>query len=188
MDANGRQPDFDAEERAAVGQPRYTLARERARSVLKALQVNTPPVDVERIIVERGLKLTTVAIDSVLAGQIYPLKREIAINKLRRSRERQRFTMAHELGHWELAHHVTHGALPPDNEGFAGRFEDDGATEGKGVVEVEANVFAAELLMPAAWIRLIPKGLSPGQPDRLAAQYLVSREAMFYQLMKYGRL
>jgi Zn-dependent peptidase ImmA (M78 family) len=180
------QPDFDAEELVAAAKPRYALARSKAAALLAKYKITAPHVDVVALIAACSLTLKRLSIDSPFAGQMYGSKREIAVNTLERSDERQRFTMAHELGHWELAHYLTND-VPPDMQGYAGTFEDDVRSEGRNVVEIEANVFAAELLIPSAWIRKIPKGLSEGQPDRLAAKYVVSRQAMFYQLMHCGR-
>ena len=100
---------------------------------------------------------------------------------------RYRFTLAHELGHWQLRHH-TLAELPPDTLGYSGAFEDEGSHEGRSTVEVEANTFASELLMPSPWIRKLTKPLSIGAPSLLAQTYGVSEQAMFYQLMRCGRL
>lgn len=181
------QPDYDEEDERQASQPNWALARQTARAVLKEFRIVAPPVDVKAIIAGRGLTVVSVEVNGSLSGQLYPDVREIVINTLGRSEARQRFTMAHELGHWVLGHHLR-GELPDDTLGFAGAFEGDGSSEGRSAVEIEANTFAAELLMPGAWIRKLTKPLKAGAPDQLAAQYRVSREAMFYQLMHCGRL
>lgn len=181
------QPDFDADERTRAAEPNRTLARDRARALLKAQRVATPPVDVEAIISARGLTLIRVQVNGRLSGQLYPNVREIVINTRERSDSRQRFTMAHELGHWELGHYLR-AELPDDTLGFAGAYEGSGGSDGRSAIEIEANAFAAELLMPGAWLRKLSKPLRPGAPDELASIYGVSREAMFYQLMHCGRL
>ncbi len=181
------QADFDADERTAAAKPRYDFARKRATAILAREHVSAPPVDVIALIAASKLTLKRPSISSPFAGQMYANRREIVVNTHQRSEERQRFTMAHELGHWELAHYRTHDSLPADNQGYAATFEDEVSSEGKNIVEIEANVFAAELLIPSAWIRKIPKGLKDGEPDRLAENYQVSRQAMFYQLMRCSR-
>jgi Zn-dependent peptidase ImmA (M78 family) len=118
-----------------------------------------------------------------LSGRLFVETKEIFINSQDRTAARQRFTMAHELGHWELRHSENE-EIPPDSQGFAGAFENEGETEGRSPVEVEANCFAAELLMPSAWLKKERKPVPAGRPDALAALYGVSREAMFYQLMR----
>jgi Zn-dependent peptidase ImmA (M78 family) len=75
---------------------------------------------------------------------------------------RRRFTIAHEIGHFLLGHEC------------AGEC-------GHGDVEVEANQFVAELLMPLAPLRADHRRTP--DPDALAMLYIVSREAMFRRLM-----
>lgn len=181
------QPDFDAEERALAAEPRKKFAREMALALLKQHRITKPEVDVDALAQECGLTVAYVDVDGTLSGQLYPDLREITVNTRGRSRARQRFTVAHELGHWQLRHH-TLGELPPDTLGYSGALEDEGTHEGRSAVEVEANTFAAELLMPSPWIRKIPKPLTVGAPSELARTYGVSEQAMFYQLMRCGRL
>jgi Zn-dependent peptidase ImmA (M78 family) len=71
------------------------------------------------------------------------------------SRTRQRFSIAHELGH-HLLHHC-HG-------------END-------LAEKEANIFAGALLAPGSWLaRDVASGLTS---TSLAKKYEVSREVIF---------
>jgi Zn-dependent peptidase ImmA (M78 family) len=181
------QPDFDAEERARAAEPRRKLARDTALVLLKQHHIVKPHVDVDALASACGLAVAYVDVEGKLSGQLYPDLREITVNTRDRSRARQRFTLAHELGHWQLRHH-TQGELPSDTLGYAGAFEDEGSHEGRSAVEVEANTFAAELLMPSPWIRKIPKPLKVGAPTLLAQTYGVSEQAMYYQLMRCGRL
>lgn len=181
------QPDFDAEERASATEPQRKLARDMALALLKKHKITKPEVDVEALARECGLVVAYVDVEGKLSGQLYPDMHEITLNTRGRSRVRQRFTLAHELGHWQLGHHLL-GELPPDTLGYAGAFEDEGSHEGRSPIEIEANTFAAELLMPGPWIRKIPKPLSVGAPSSLAKTYGVSEQAMFYQLMRCGRL
>ena len=181
------QPDFDNEERTRAAEPRRKLARDLALVLLKQHRIAKPEVDVDVLARECGLAVAYVDVDGKLSGQLYPDLREITVNTRGRSRTRQRFTLAHELGHWQLRHH-TSGELPADTLGFSGAFEDEGSHEGRSAVEIEANTFAAELLMPSPWIRKLPKPLSAGSPAALAKTYGVSEQAMFYQLMRCGRL
>jgi Zn-dependent peptidase ImmA (M78 family) len=181
------QPDFDADDQAQRFAPRTKIARQLALALLKQSRITTPEVDVESLAVACGLEVAYVEVDSALSGQLYPDLREVTINRKSRSRERQRFTLAHELGHWQLRHHVE-AQLPEDLLGYSGVFEGDSTSEGLSRIEVEANTFAAELLIPSPWIRKVPKPLRSGQAQQLAARYGVSEQAMFYQLMRCGRL
>lgn len=99
---------------------------------------------------------------------------------------RRRFTAAHELGHFVL-HRATMGGFRADTEESVLETADIGTTA---IMEREANRFAAELLMPVEvcrarademrqQYRVCPRTVLA---YRLAAELLVSREAMRYRL------
>lgn len=92
---------------------------------------------------------------------------------------RQRFTIAHEIGHIALAHSTnSQGVL----------FRDDVSKFMSGVVdyrEVEANKFAAELLMPSSSVRLACN-LENITITKLADLFQVSGAAMEYRLINLG--
>jgi len=81
---------------------------------------------------------------------------------------RRRFTMAHELGHHTLAHR---------QRVDQNVFELNGDPS-----EIEANAFAAELLMPASGLRTAPRVHEASDVAELAAYYLVSGRAMVVRL------
>lgn len=85
---------------------------------------------------------------------------------------RRRFTIAHELGHLFL--NTTCGS------GVENYFD-----EGK-PLEVEADVFAAELLMPLAFLNkdLVKNAMV----EDLAWKYIVSKEAMGWKIAKSNLL
>ena len=97
-----------------------------------------------------------------------------------RKRERRRFSIAHELGHFLIPTHKGHAG-----DGFSCSLADFRVGDGREHdrrqrIEAEANRFAAHLLMPPARIR---SALTFHQPDlreivRLADEFGVSREAM----------
>jgi len=178
------QPEFgEGEARGA----RRSLARQMAKKVIKEFRLKSPPVDVVMLIRERGLRLVQSDVPGAVSGQLFPAQSEVFVNTHNRSLARQRFTMGHELGHWELRHHLE-DELPADSYGFAGVYEAEGESEGRSSIEIEANTFAAELLMPGSWIKTEKRPLSSGRATELAALYQVSHEAMFYQLMHYKML
>jgi Zn-dependent peptidase ImmA (M78 family) len=173
------QPDFAEGENVA---PRRALARGVAVKMIAEFQLKGPPVDIALLIRERGLKLVCSEADGALSGQLFPDQREVFVNTHNRHLHRQRFTMAHELGHWELRHYLE-DELQADSMGFEGAFDGLGQSEGRSPIEIEANTFAAEILIPGAWIKRERRPLAPGRADQLGNVYQVSREAMFYQLM-----
>src|SRR5438067_849153 len=60
------QPDYDEEERRGARGPRYQLARELARQLLKSLNITNPPVPVEDVVRHRGLTLIKADVDGLL--------------------------------------------------------------------------------------------------------------------------
>jgi Zn-dependent peptidase ImmA (M78 family) len=76
---------------------------------------------------------------------------------------RRRFTIAHELGHWEL--HENYSQFLCDAQ--------DMRDYGRSPLEVEANHFAAELLMPASHFRAACEKIEPsmGLIESLSAEF-----------------
>jgi Zn-dependent peptidase ImmA (M78 family) len=102
------------------------------------------------------------------------------------SPERQRFTIAHELGHLVL-HDV--GEVHVDKVNYRSSL----SSTAEDVEEVEANAFAAALLMPRAFVVADLRGQTvniedEGQVTRLANRYLVSTQAMTYRLINIFRI
>jgi Zn-dependent peptidase ImmA (M78 family) len=90
---------------------------------------------------------------------------------------RQRFTLAHELGHWVCQ--VREGHDAPIYCRAA-----DVAPETDRLQEREANLFAAELLMPEPAIRVEwPRAASTVE---LATWFGVSEESMGWRLYSFG--
>ncbi|MHB8830757.1 MAG: ImmA/IrrE family metallo-endopeptidase [Patescibacteria group bacterium] len=112
----------------------------------------------------------------------------IAINA-RNAPERQRFTIAHELGHLLL--HVAE-TMHVDKQGTATPiyFRNDESSKATRMNEIEANQFAAELLMPIDEVLASAKKIINREPNKtiedlvvaLAESYEVSVAAMSIKL------
>ncbi|MGX2088593.1 ImmA/IrrE family metallo-endopeptidase [Xanthomonas axonopodis] len=89
---------------------------------------------------------------------------------------RQRFTVAHELGH----HFLAHGDRPRDTSTSFGLSAD--------YVEVAANRFAAELLMPIGSVQMLVVDHNITNISTLAQHFDVSEMAMMYRLKNLGYL
>ena len=90
-------------------------------------------------------------------------------------KNRQRFTIAHELGHHLLGH--THGGCR--------QFRDsplDYSTMSHSWLETDANKFAAELLMPSEAITVLVERRGITEVRQLANIFDVSESAMFWRL------
>jgi Zn-dependent peptidase ImmA (M78 family) len=139
--------------------------REAARSVARRHEVTTPPVDVEAIAAREGIRVVHADLGA-LEGR---MRQDddgwlIEINS-DRSQTSQRFSIGHELGHWKMGHQGC-------------------GTDAK--QEREANVFAAELLMPLV---LLKKALVEHRSlGELARLFQVSKEAMQIKLQEQGML
>ena len=88
---------------------------------------------------------------------------------------RQRFTMAHELGHFVL-NHGSRFRDPVSN--FFSNIPDE--------KEVQANRFAAALLMPEPAIRFFINNEKNLTTQKLAEYFKVSSTAMVYRLKNLG--
>lgn len=168
----------------------------------------TPPIPVEDIADLRYFLAidTTNDLPSQLAGRLYADDRIIEVRRSD-SPVRQRFTIAHEIGHYclhvvaeklALNGHGCSGDIISDIEDAALSFEFDvpppslsnipnSNTARQGAesrrLEIQANSFAAELLMPASLIETAVRELGP-DVLALAQLFNVSRQAMRLRLEK----
>lgn len=156
-----------------------------ARELLAAQRVIKPPIDVEEIARSLGLKVVRQPFDGNLSGM---LQRQdggavVGVNSLH-SKVRQRFTIAHEIGHF-----VLHRGRTFIDE-VRVDYRDERASAGTYRQEINANSFVAELLMPADMVRnavthLLDSGLDASESEFvavLADEFRVSSEAMSHRL------
>ncbi|RUV81540.1 ImmA/IrrE family metallo-endopeptidase [Mesorhizobium sp. M1A.F.Ca.IN.020.06.1.1] len=155
-------------------------ARNLARSVLAESGVRSPPVPVERLIKARGITLQFAPLGDDLSGMAYIRDglRIIGVNALHHP-NRQRFSAAHELAHHLLHAEVISEAVHVDRILHRDRI----SAEGTDPLEVEANAFAAELLMPEAFLAdaIGEEGLDlddDAAVDALARRFKVSASAV----------
>ncbi|MCX4973184.1 ImmA/IrrE family metallo-endopeptidase [Streptomyces sp. NBC_00620] len=163
-----------------------------AQSLLRKYEVDTFPVPIESIARAEGVIITRKAFDGRESG--FALRdgqtRIIGVNSATSPR-RQRFTIAHEMGHLDLHEGkplIVDHAMRID-------WRDDVSSLGTNEQEIEANAFAAEILMP---VRMIRSQVSSYARDgniirdrlivKLARDFDVSAEAMGYRLINLGIL
>lgn len=160
-----------------------------------SVDTTAPPIDVDLVAEEHlALDITehadllalpnapSLPTGTTLSGLLFPAERRIFVNALeaQRSPGRRRFTIAHELGHWELhrsAGDETHARFCRTDE-VGGSAEDLRRTKR---IEQEANRFAAALLMPADLVREQAKELRLNV-KLLAQRFGVSEMAMQVRL------
>lgn len=121
---------------------------EIARHILRENNIEGPPVAVRSIAKKLGAKIVSSALDGELSGIIYVRNGSpiIGINSRHHS-NRQRFTIAHECGHLLLHKNMISREIHVDKN-FRMLRRDALSATGTSVIEIEANLFAAEILMP----------------------------------------
>ncbi|MEM7241916.1 MAG: ImmA/IrrE family metallo-endopeptidase [Pseudomonadota bacterium] len=162
-------------------------AREAAQLVLEEFGIKRIPVPVERIIKSKNIMLEYAPLDEELSGMAYTQDgiSIIGINALHHP-NRQRFSAAHELGH-----HVLHAAEIKKtvhvSKGLRALRRDPLSSQGSDPLEIDANTFASELLMPEKFLleEIGPDGLDMEDEtsvEKLAKRFRVSVAAMKFRL------
>src|SRR5688572_22304486 len=115
-------------------------------AILENFGIKELPIPIKRIAKEMGLIVRPHDFGPNVSGMLMIDKGKgiIGYNPLEPS-VRQRFTVAHELGHYEL--HRLGNEIFVDNH-FKALFRDEKSSTGQVKQEQEANAFAASILMP----------------------------------------
>ncbi len=162
-----------------------------ARALLDSQEVTGPPIPVERIVRARGVRIFYRSLEGSISGFLYrdPKRTVIGVNT-HHPTVRQRFTLAHELGHFLL-----HGQEQLHiDRGFQIMLRNNVSSQGIDEEEMEANLFAAELLMPRHFLaRDLGNLQSIDITDdaalaKLAHRYGVSIHALMFRLAGLGYL
>ncbi len=141
-----------------------------------------PPVLVERMIRAKGITIRKGHLDDDVSGLLvrHGDTATIGVNASQNAL-RQRFTLAHEFGHFLLhegiVEHVDHG--------YRVNYRDSESALARDVEEIEANYFAASLLMPVALLDANDAVHAIDNDDLvrdLAKRFQVSRHAMSLRL------
>ncbi len=151
-----------------------------------------PPVDVEELAeslcclrVRRADDLSDIpgapGAGVALSGMLLPARREVWVNR-HESRERRRFSGAHEVGHFLL-----HAQGQPDGVFCRAGDLQPGPDSSERLREREANRFAAELLMPEPLVTREAERHG-ADPISLAEVFAVSDLAMAFRLVNLGHL
>jgi Zn-dependent peptidase ImmA (M78 family) len=163
----------------------------RARELLGRLALKSPPTPVEKVAKALGAQVRFAPFDDELSGMVYikdgvPI---IGVNSLHHP-NRQRFTIGHELGHLEFDREMITSTIHVD-KGFPALMRDSKSATGIERIEIRANQFAAELLMPSALIEqeLAGKKIDiddDGPIEDLAKKFRVSKQALEYRIRNLG--
>jgi len=172
-----------------------SVARNKAEQLIRKLEIRKAPVDVERIASQLKIIILEQELDDISGLLITnTASKIIGVNK-KHPVVRKRFTIAHELGHFCLGHQLEPGEHVFVDRGNFISARGTRAATGMDPKEVEANQFAASLLMPAEIVAREAKrvrGSAPGLFDthvsELAAAFAVSEQAMTIRLGSLGLL
>ena len=153
------------------------LIAKRTKSVLKAAGIKEVPVDLERVLAylrlhhERPWHLST----DVWEGLARPTRGRTRFKAQERApTARERWRLAHEVGH-----HVLHGDQPAPRQ----------VQWEKNELEHEADLFAAELLMPETLVEKAVKDLNGSiDIEEAARTFRVGRQEMEKRLRQLGLL
>jgi Zn-dependent peptidase ImmA (M78 family)/DNA-binding XRE family transcriptional regulator len=181
---------LEAFTRTAAGQPappvtltvKAASARDAAEQLIAAAGLDDQePVDVDDLAHRCGVRVLDFDFGTLVDGLVVQLGDgpAIGLQTNQSNAGRRRFTLAHELGHHLLRHTAS----------FHVDFADAGGTAGSAPGynwqhERAANDFAANLLMPAPWVRQAAQ--PSGDVDKLAHRFNVSRAAMGFRLASLG--
>jgi Zn-dependent peptidase ImmA (M78 family) len=154
--------------------------REKAVSLLKMAGISNPPIDVNKVAKVLGFDVIPFDYPDEFSGEIYiegDIK-SIGVNE-KHSKSRQRFTIAHEIGHYINGHTYY------DKTGKTYKDESFDFCNPLHQQEKEANMFAAELLVPKEFIK---KDLDNFGLDilKLTELYQVSEQMMWIRLSSLG--
>jgi Zn-dependent peptidase ImmA (M78 family) len=165
---------------------------EKVSGLLHKHEIGEAPVRVDLIAKGEGIAILESAFDGDVSGALLRSSglTGIAVNS-RQHPNRKRFTIAHELAHY-LLDHTTEDHIDWQ---FSILRRDSKSSDASDAKEIEANAFAANLLMPREFLKedLRQYANFRGEVEldqatrlELARKYSVSVEAMTYRLTNLG--
>jgi len=170
----------------------FEIQRE-AKKILTNFQIKKLPIPIKRIakLMNITVKLANFEDDDI-SGMIFRDGEKVIIGiNSHHPETRQRFTLGHEIGHFLLhdfnVHVDARNAVPL-------RLRDEVSSQGTDDEEIEANQFAAELLMPVEFVKKQIEGKRFDLDDdseiieSFAKKFQVSTQAFTYRMMNLGVL
>jgi Zn-dependent peptidase ImmA (M78 family) len=166
---------------------RYAKIERLVDAVLAEYGIKKPATPLDKILKKIGIELKYGDLGDV-SGLLVRSDEMATIGVNAKHPEvRQRFTIAHELGHYLL-----HAGLSSHfDRDYRVNYRSTESSQATNVEEIEANFFAASILMPKDFLEADEaiKALdSDVEVDKLAKRYAVSRHAMSLRLANVYRL
>ncbi len=155
---------------------------------------NGRTIPLETLAKDLGIQIDYDEVDEDLSGFLIRDKKNgrtvIGVNKTHHH-NRQRFTIAHEIGHF-LLHEGETVHFDGQRGAFTISLRNSDSAKGESDWEREANLFAAEILMPSKLLEKDLRGKSLDLLDEndflenLAEKYEVSVQALTFRLANLG--
>lgn len=171
--------------------PTFSQIDARAEAILRQTGTRSVPVDVELVAHRLNLRTEAAPLGENVSGLLVVERGHgvIGYNEMQ-AFVRQRFTIAHEIGHFVLHLRDDPSALFIDTHYIVYRRDAQSAT-GEDRREREANRFAAALLMPAVLLHteIQKQPFDFGDDEMLtalASKFQVSTQAMSIRLSNLG--
>ena len=160
-------------------------ARDEAELLLSRLDMKRIPTGLPKVARKLDIIVEYTPLDRELSGMamIKDEQKLVWINSLHHP-NRQRFTLAHEIGHHVLHEDILREGVHVD-KGILRR--DTVSSAGTEVKEIQANAFASQLLMPKAEITRLSQDLDLDDEESiksLAKKFRVSVAAIQYRLVR----
>jgi len=169
--------------------------KHKVAQLIDSCAISKPPVDVSKVARSLGLEIVMapdeVGLSGFLISDSDSGRQIIGVNQSHHI-NRRRFTIAHEIGHHVMGH--LEGKIHVDsNTTLRVAARSSVSSKGTDPHEVEANSFAAELLMPQSLVEdamaTIEGDSNLGDDQIIAAiakQFKVSESAMSFRLANLG--
>jgi len=167
---------------------RISEVQRRSRALVHEMGIEELPVDILDVATRLGITVVTKPLEEDISAVLVLNGHRAAIGVNENHHlHRQRFSIAHELAHYML-HRDAANVFVDSTLTF---YRDGRSAEGVYEQEIEANAFAAELLMPAELVRYEVKRSEVDIHDdvaiaRLAARFKVSQQALMIRLVRMG--
>jgi len=129
----------------------YIPPNARAQELLRNMKINSIPTPVEWICGKLNIECqitSEITVEALIVKGVSSKRTVIAVREGSEYYSRTRFSIAHELGHFSIPDHLEEAY----NCTLADLNNYQGSKPGKKKAEIEANEFAAELLMPSNWV------------------------------------
>ncbi len=169
-------------------------ARTQASLLVDSLGIRKPPVDVKEVAKRLGLQVHLMDLHEEVSGMLIS-KPDMSCIVVRKQdgESRQRFSIAHEIAHYYLRHQFEPGEHVHVDRGHLISHRNKRSATGTDLKEIEANQFAACLLMPSKLVRERVAKFKTGHIydvhiSALAREFGVSEQAMAIRLNILGLL